>query len=433
MMSNLGFSHMAAAVMAMEHFNERDASVVPELAQENYTNCNVTFDLTNRSRFFDTSIDTHLSTRLFMQNIIESGGIIPCAIAGPHDDLPSQLLSTFAASLSIPLVAHRAFNLRFDSPFYSPFSSQVYPDMITTADVLVSFLKHAGRNNYTALLYIVKDTSIQRHEVVSLTLGAYGFRYKSYPFKHSSDDALGNASEEGIEPTLRLSSTFSQMKEDGYRTIVAMMENPEVELYLLAHAAEVAEMNGDDYVWIFLGSDLSAFTLPAVQLLDLSSLKLLAGSVMISPLEDFYIDPDNDRFSMAWKSQDASFVNRLNAFHSVAKGMPGFYEAEADYFQSILPLSGAGFMYDAVMAIGMGACLAAKSASGVTGELHLAGIRSTEFTGATGRVVFGNGNDDPGGRNSSFVQYGVVNMFHVFALEKDESKWETILSAQTIT
>jgi Receptor family ligand binding region len=429
--SNLGFSHMAAAVMAMDHFNERDSSVVPELAQDVYTNCNVTFDRSNRSRFFDTGTATHLSSKLLMQYMLENGGIIPCAIAGPHNHLPSQLLSTMAASVSIPLVAHRAYNMRFNDPFYSPFSNQVYPSQRTTANVLVSFLKLAGRNNYTSLLYNIRDTAVQRHEMVRSTLEAYGFRYNSYPFQYNFDYALGNVSEEVDDPKLGLAYAFGQMKKDGYRTIVAIMEFPEVELPLLAHEAEVAEMNGGDYVWIFLGADLSSLSLPPVNT-NLSLLRLLAGGVMISPLEGFQVpDNDNDKFAVAWKSHDATFVNRVNALNSIAKGMPGFYEAGVDYFQSMLPLPGAGFMYDAVMAIGLGACLAAGSAADVTGELHLAGIRSTDFMGATGRVKFGDGNEAPGGRNSSFVKYGVVNLLRLFALEEDESKWTAMLSAES--
>lgn len=174
---NLGFSHMAAAVMAMEHFNKRNASVVPELAQNVYRTCNVKFDLSNQSRFFDTGIVDHTSTRLLVQAIHDNGGIFPCAIAGPHDDLPAQLLSTMAASFYVPLVAHRAYNLRVTAPYYSPFSNQVYPDQFAEATVLKSFLtSYAHRYNYTALLHSVLDASTQRQQVVQMTLEASGFK-----------------------------------------------------------------------------------------------------------------------------------------------------------------------------------------------------------------------------------------------------------------
>lgn len=222
------------------------------------------------------------------------------------------------------------------------------------------------------------------------------------------------------------------MKSDGYRTIVSILEFPELELNLLAAAADAEGMNGDEYFWIFLGVDLSVFSLPPIQKLGTNNLRLLAGAAMLSPLEGFQVDHDFDRFIVAWKSQDASFSNRVNAFHPIAKGMPGYYKADDAYFQSFLPESGAGFMYDAVMSIGLGACLAAQNASRITGDFHLQGIRSTNFTGASGRVKFGDGDYALYGRKSLFVTYGVVNIFHLFALETNESKWKTMLTSKPL-
>lgn len=72
-----------------------------------------------------------------------------------------------------------------------------------------------------------------------------------------------------------------------------------------------------------------------------------------------------------------------------------------------------GFMYDAVMSIGIGACLAKREQNGtISGSEHVEGIRSAKFGGATGPVQFGiegGGSDAVGARNSSTISWVAVN------------------------
>jgi len=428
--NNLGFSHMAAAVMAMEHFNERDTSVVPELSQNIYKTCDIKFDLKN-SRVLDTGSITHLAGELMLNEIQENG--VPCAIAGPYNSLPVQDLSVYAASAHIPLVAHRAFNLRVLQPFYGPYSSQVYPDLTVTAEALVSFLLYKGRSDYIAILYNLEDTSTQNHEVVSITLGAAGIKHKSYRYLNEDSNSTSTKYD---GPISNLTDVFDRMKKDGYRTIVTVMEFPEIEAALVAQAAEEAGMNNGDYFWIFIGVDLSVFTLPPVGLnFNPVMVRFLAGAAILSPLEGFEMDI-NDMLRRAWRAKNESFVDRLNSFQSIKEGMPGYYSASPDYFQQHEPVSGAGFMYDAVMATAIGACLAKAGLAGeadgvVNGAAHVQGIRSTDFTGATGRVKMTSEAGHPGVRNASFVKYGVVNLFKPLENEEfDDSWYEMVLHSE---
>ncbi len=67
---------------------------------------------------------------------------------------------------------------------------------------------------------------------------------------------------------------------------------------------------------------------------------------------------------------------------------PGYMSAEDDFFQQTSPVFGSSFLYDAVIATGMGACqaFAAGNGLGVDVEPFVKGIRSVVFTGATGDV-----------------------------------------------
>jgi hypothetical protein len=408
---------MAAAVMAMEHFNERNPVVVPELVNKEYSNCDVQFDL-NTSRFFDTGMITHRSTHLLLQEMLAHG--IPCALAGPYSDLPSQLLSTFAASAEIPLVAHRALNLRVVSGYFAPFSSVVYPDQQAIAAALVRFLRYKERFNYIAVLYGLGDTSLQHHEVVINALSVAGIQYKVYRYE------VFYSRGEMVDPSLEIKNVLRKVKKDGYRTIVSISEFPEREIDPVAAAADEVGVNNEEYFWIFIGVDLSVFSLPPVDV-TMQNLRFLAGGAMLSPLEGFQVDAD-DRFLQAWQKQNESFVERVNAHLSVGKGRPGYYKGEPEYFETFPPLSGAGFMYDAIISIGTGACLAGAAVDRVIpGAWHQVGIRSTNFTGATGRVRMNNIDGIPSRRDPSSVRYGIVNLFERFALA-DESEWQEMLN-----
>jgi Receptor family ligand binding region len=456
-LNNLGYGHTAAALLAMDHFNARDESMVPELAHFKGDACSIQLDTTT-SRIFDSGMNSHQSAELLTASILPMNADmghneddedhfcrgqdnrhrrhIPCAMAGPHYDLPAQLLSTFALSLEVPLVVHRAYNSRVVNPYYSPYTSQVYPDQASFSDVLVSYLQYIQRDNYIALVYDIGEASLQRQESISAKMRELSIRYKSYPYHYTRQDGTG----ESIRPTLQLGYVFNQIKGDGYRTIVAITEYPERELPLLAEAADDAGVNGKEHVWIFMG-DLGAMSMQLIQVTP-RSLKIFVGSTMLSPIEGFHIpraaNKTEDVFSRAWRTQNASMVDRVNAAarKAVAAGEPGFYQGDPDYFQTIRPEAGAGFMYDAIMAVGIGACLAANqtkqqqgSDSGtsfVSGAAHLQGIRSVDFHGATGRVLLGNGYNSPGGRSPSWVTFGVINAFPGLT-GVDESEWVALI------
>jgi hypothetical protein len=122
----VGFSHMAGALMAMEHFNARNASVVPELANFSTSLCNVYFDM-ETSTVYDTGSFTHKAATSLVNKSSPAAFIPPCAIAGPYNDLPARDLSILALSYQIPQVAHRVFDPLFAHSYYkSLFAQRVF-------------------------------------------------------------------------------------------------------------------------------------------------------------------------------------------------------------------------------------------------------------------------------------------------------------------
>jgi hypothetical protein len=391
---------MASALMAIDHFNARNDSVVPELAM--FRDCPIQFD-TEKSAIFDTQSYTHLAVEtLFAQPEL------PCAVAGPFHDIPALELSTLAAAAKkFPVTAHRAFNQRVATEYAAPFTSQLYPDMISYAIVLIEGLLLQNRTDYVAIVYSATDTGTQRRQILSLAMDVALIENRAYGYYSPF-----------INPTLTavqdVRKALQEVKDSGFRTIVMCMELATFELPQIAEAANDLGMSNGDYMWVWFGDFDPAFWYTE----DENIRKFLAGSQWLLPLEGFLID-GNDKFFLAFKSQDALAVNRLNAANPIMPGATGYHFAEADFFKEFNPEYGSGFMYDSVIATGMGACLALAEKGNVTVNSHVRGIRSVNFTGATGSVRFNQNTEanitdtalsGGGARDSSSVVWGALNL-----------------------
>lgn len=153
-------------------------------------------------------------------------------------------------------------------------------------------------------------------------------------------------------------------------------------------------------------------------------------------MELHFSEPDTNLFLKAWLRSNATQVDQANVANPMKKGEGGYFFAEPNFFETYLPGYGDGFMFDSVMATGMGACLAAASkptntpvwnpnenswsqnvnefgndnsigGRAATASAHVRGIRSVDFQGASGRVKFG---ESDGTRLESTVHWGVFNL-----------------------
>jgi hypothetical protein len=107
-------------------------------------------------------------------------------------------------------------------------------------------------------------------------------------------------------------------------------------------------------------------------------------------------------------------INRLNAFNPINPGEVGYIYADDDWFQTAKIEIRSAYMYDAVMSVGIGACLAEQDVDGtVSSAQHQEHVRKSVFTGATGPVAFGNEatkTDVQGGRLNSTLIWAGMNM-----------------------
>lgn len=155
--------------------------------------------------------------------------------------------------------------------------------------------------------------------------------------------------------------------------------------------------------------------------------KLLTGAALLHPVDGFQVSPENDKFAQAWNSVDESFVERLSSQATVVTPTGtfksgDFESASIDYFHSNAPEPGSSFVFDATMAVGIGACIAERQThlngletEFISGKEQVEGIRATNFSGASGHVGFGVSSsllgNVTGSRLPAYMTIGVFNLF----------------------
>ncbi|CAB9516932.1 Gamma-aminobutyric acid (GABA) B receptor [Seminavis robusta] len=427
----IGFSHAAAAWMAMEHFNARDPSLVPELGDDIYQECGVSFEMDD-TPFFDTSSNGYQASQL-MYNHYEGGGRnLPCAMVGPYHDQVVTIMATMSASTQIPIVPSGGQDARLSEDLVNPYTMVLAPRVPDICSSLAGFLMQHQRNDFIAILFAFTDTGNQFQEAIGITLDAFNVtRRRNYGYISPTTpiDIEGQTTEDAVRA----------VKDSGYRTIIVNMENPLYELPMIADVA-VAENMTENYLWIFLppfpAQAVSAIMkLPPTlgKLLDppmpsyQNVRKLLTGAALLHPVDGFQVDFENDKFAQAWRSVNESFVERLNNLPRAVTPKKVFTVGEysnatTEFFRTYKPEPGSSYMYDATMLVGMGGCMAEQKhrLAGVTnqtisGEEHLVGMRSVAFSGASGRVEFGEMQGfvgkTTGTRLPKFMTIGVFNLF----------------------
>lgn len=312
-------------------------------------------------------------------------------------------MSVVAQSLDVPLVAYGGLDLSIVNPFVHPYTSRTSADTVSMSISTMSYLFEVHkRDNFIVIMYPITGIGVQLREGLGELLTSAGKIWTSVGFPSYNSIDGGNADS--------INAAAQMVKDSGYRTVVVMSENGLADLPLLADAAEKAQISNGDYFWLMLGQlGRAAYdSLPSDNYDSLT--KLLTGAAYLDNVETFLVNKEEDPFLQSWKSQDAEFVREVNELYPVQDpNEPGYFQAEPDFFTTTPPVLGAGFLYDAVMAIGFGACDDRKNST-TTSRQHLDGIRNSSFHGATGLVTFHNTNATPGSRRSRGLSFGGFNL-----------------------
>jgi len=158
--SGMAFSHMIAALMAVDDFNARQSSVIspPIRSMIGGNECTIRFPTTESDGFIvaDTEgigniVAASLLTGLPENGLMKDG---PCAIIGGYFNSPTLVASQFATGWDIPLISHGSDDIHLGRKIFDhTHATRTSVDIASIASAVVAHLKHIGRTDFLSIIY----------------------------------------------------------------------------------------------------------------------------------------------------------------------------------------------------------------------------------------------------------------------------------------
>ncbi|CAB9518514.1 Gamma-aminobutyric acid (GABA) B receptor [Seminavis robusta] len=410
LLANYAYSYMAAAQLAMDHFNARDTTVVPELSQ--LQDCAVYFppQVVVDSGFQDTRAVMSVLTGHhggLIQSLKEKmrpppqrqlatlqtqrrqqqqqnppppnsdnnplhdaacpdvAGLVDqllpryCAILGPRSDRSVNQVAALTGALDIPQLLYGSQSPMAIDPTQTTSTIGVNLSVEGRAKAIVSYLQRQQgqdelQRNYLAMVYRENPLfgGLER------SLREFG---KDMGLKVVSVEADGGPGGSRLEAARK---TVEKVHRTGIKTVLLALDDPADLANNYAVALQEQGMFTKDNIYLLLEeavgtSDDSLAEIFGMQEPNSPIDNLLNGAVVISAAERVVNDDteQEDPFMTAWKTQNASMVEYLNELAPVDDTTgEKLFQAEPSYFQDTKPEPMASFIYDSVMAAGFGAC-----------------------------------------------------------------------------
>jgi len=429
--SRISFSYVAAAQLAMDHFNARNASISPNLDQDLAQNCPL--QLTSH-QVFDTNYVATTATRRLIDSMMYSSSCTPeppCALLGPVGSHVAHGVQTVATAMGTSQVVFG----EEDDDLHSSESSAVGLMLTATqrAQVMTGFLQRPGfERDFLLVSHTVETTPLTQ----ALTEIGPSQDLQVLPFFDK---------EPGDETTEYRSGLLDDYKRTGIKTIF-FNHHDASDLAAYAPLLEEKGMLTDEYLYIF---SHEAFALDNIEATvghyapDSPLDKFLRGGMVFDRLDGFRrlqtsstdesedvfeqtSETGGDAFINSWKSLGPKFVQRINDLQPLSQDHPSYTEIPDDYFQTTTPAQYSSYVYDSVMAIGLGGCqqLATTGESRRRlqeegGDLHIEGMKQISFRGASGQVAFAEGTNVLDPIHSTI---GVFNIRPSNSTQNDENR-----------
>ncbi len=390
----LGFSHMIASLLAVDHFNSRNATIVPELG--NISGCNYILNIAFAdSQGSGTGALAEVLRRAYNRTL-------PDAFVGGANDATALQLSAAGTSLKIPTLSYGGLDDRVVTQELYPYSSRTSSDATEMGTVLLSYLFYQQRNNYIGFLCASSDSALQIQAAIVDQTEIMGILTQWENFQPP-------LSSMGVPPQ-DLIDALTRLRDTGFLTIVLIVDDYATQLPLIAEAAQALGMTSSKkYFWLVGGDiDLDFFAQNSSnEPLNQSVASLLEGSVTIQALDGFTANPASDKFLSTWHERYNFLINQSKSLSPVKAADAAFLAGDDGYLMEANPEAGSSFIFDAIMTLGLGLCESKTS----QGADLLTVIEGLNFRGASGPVEFGSSQEIPAGRSGSTVTFGAFNLF----------------------
>lgn len=437
----IGYSLLAASELARQQFNARDASVVPEMA-ELTNNCSV--DIPHQR-----IVDGELSKDVTMKSILSELKVndSPCAVIGAMETGTNDAFKEVTNAIEVPHILYWQVHQHLLDPRHSQNIISPIPSPRIVADIMLEYLGGHIFRDGMAIIHENPDLSADMAEEFVNYAPQHGMQ--NYAFKRWSHDTIAD-----------LDRIILDIKNYGLKTIFLNILSKEKTVPLAESLNRQGMLEPDaGYLYILPTHYMKLDALDDLYgETELNSVwdKLLSNSMVFDEhMDGFRASESNDRFLAAWRKQNSTMVEQLNAIHPIQeKEHPYFYMPDSGYFQAY-PSNRAAFAFDAMMSIGLGACrLQAESSADIIPEqknsdgtanagaggqrvlqppprisnnkLHAA-IVDLKFTGASGFVSY----DAPGQRTKDSSTVGIYNIRPVPSTTKPTThhSYEAVLTS----
>ena len=252
-----------------------------------------------------------------------------------------------------------------------------------------------GRKDFIATIYPVSPFGTQIREVLTINYQTANITHRSFGIFRELLQPGGQENDPLAQ--LELDEVMHRVKESGYRTIVLALEDPFLELPVIAQSANRVGLTNGDFLWVHFGE----FEFSFVYGEDPDVIRFLSGSVLSLPLDD-----ETDQLISAWNKIDSDFTARVRA--SYPKDALGGYVLTTEYYEAFAPDYFSGFAYDAILTAAIGTCEAWRvnqSTLDIPIETHLDGIQRVVYNGPTGNVSL-----DVNVRRDDGLTFGIMNL-----------------------
>ena len=406
-------SFIRTAQLAVDHFHQRNTTIVPELADLPDT-CQVKLEIDT----ITTDIDRKQAGNIMLHQARNL-----CALLGTYDPDVARAMQPLTVSLDLPHVIYYTTD-GFLTNSARPTAVGLPPTVLPRARALAEYLNAARTANvlprqYLAMIYEEAHytSSYLARCFQEDAADKYGLVSTSFP-----DDHFGIVQTQSAESLQR--QVMAKVAATGVKTIF-INKIQSSSLQLTAELLQEYNLLTHEYLYIFTPEAVPTDAVgrvfdqvPVNSPLD----KLLRGGLVLDHVDPFRVRPENDPFLNAWKDYPGTNNNNNNNT-----------QRPADY---------ASFLYDSIMAIGMGACHATTTTTTTTTTTpddddddkadittFRQHIHATNFTGASGRVEWGCYGSN---RCNEPLRFGVFNIRPVVVgknHQQQQHSYEAVLTA----
>ena len=413
--------NLAAALMAIDHVNNRNGGVVKELSTQSFLECDISIDqyLTMDSLADELSFQLPSVLQGSNEDIpvfqrtqhtadaddwqitstkINNTSI--CAVIGPFRSNVAMEVAKSTSVLNVPLISPLAASDNLDD--YELFGRMTVGASVRSR-VLMEYLDNLERN-YIAILSSDDGVGTEFSMQMESSCEEIGRTCKSFKFR-------GDGANDGGHQSLQLA--LELVRESGFTTIVCSLDVIN-ELDYLAKYSTGLGLQGEDYMWII---HCAESFLPIFNFVR-------AGRG--SPVEEFFngmgfftvgVPTDkSEAFEESFRRSDEVFFNRVRDAIPISERSKYDALVKTNYFQQDYfgVTMDAAFVYDSVVAMALGACEVRKSLLNGNGYDNdnvfndlVDRVFDASFMGASGNVAF----DRPRrNRDVDAIKFAITNV-----------------------